>query len=123
MARLAWLVMPKIVNPHSVKVSIITVVYNNDKTISDAIESVINQSYQNIEYIVIDGASTDGTFEIIKNYSDKVTKIVSEPDKGIYDGLNKGILLATGDVLALLHSDDIYENKHVISNDLNPMRT
>ena len=101
------------------KVSIITVVYNNKKTISDAIESVIAQSYKDIEYIVIDGASTDGTFEIIQNYSDKITKIVSESDKGIYDGLNKGISLATGDVIAFLHSDDVYANETVISDIVN----
>jgi len=98
------------------KVSIITIVWNNKETIRDAIDSVLSQTYKNIEYIVIDGASTDGTFEIIQNYSDKITKVISEPDKGIYDGLNKGILLATGDVIAFLHSDDMYANETVISD-------
>ena len=101
------------------KVSIITIVWNNKETIRDAINTVLSQTYKNIEYIIIDGASTDGTFEIIQNYSDKVAKIVSESDKGIYDGLNKGISLATGDVIAFLHSDDVYANETVISNIVN----
>ena len=104
---------------NSIKVSIITVVWNNKETIRDAINSVLDQTYKNIEYIVIDGASTDGTFEIIQNYSDKVAKIVSESDNGIYDGLNKGISLATGDVIAFLHSDDVYANETVISDIVN----
>jgi len=80
------------------KVSIITVVYNNAITIKDAIESVLSQTYNNIEYIVVDGASTDGTIEIVKSYGDKITKFISEKDQGIYDAMNKGLRLATGDV-------------------------
>ncbi len=90
------------------KISIITAVYNNKNQIAEAIESVLNQSYPNIEYIVIDGASTDGTSEIIKSYGNKISKFISEPDEGIYDGLNKGIHQATGDVIGFLHSDDFY---------------
>ena len=98
----------------NIKVSIITVVYNNKETIKDAIESVLSQTYENIEYIVIDGASTDGTVEVIEKYADKIDTFVSEPDKGIYDGLNKGISLATGDVIGFLHSDDLFENEYVV---------
>jgi glycosyltransferase len=98
------------------KISIITSVYNNVATIEDAINSVLSQTYTNIEYIVVDGASSDGTTDIIKKYEDRISKFVSEKDKGIYDGLNKGIKLATGDVIAFLHSDDIYENKNVIAD-------
>jgi glycosyltransferase len=97
------------------KVSIITSVYNNKDTIEDAIKSVLNQNYKNIEYIVIDGGSTDGTTDIIKKYQDKISKFISEPDNGIYDGLNKGIKSATGDVIAFLHSDDVYADDEVIA--------
>lgn len=98
------------------KISIITSVYNNVATIEDAIKSVLSQTYPNIEYIVVDGASNDGTTDIIKKYEDRIAKFVSEKDKGIYDGLNKGISLATGDVIAFLHSDDIYANKNIIED-------
>ncbi len=98
---------------HILKISIITSVYNNKETIAEAIESVLSQTYGNIEYIVVDGASTDGTVEIIEQYADKITTFVSEPDKGIYDGLNKGVALATGDVVGFLHSDDLFEDEQV----------
>jgi glycosyltransferase len=97
------------------KVSIITSVYNNEKTIEDAIQSVLSQTYPNIEYIVVDGASKDNTVAVIKKYEDKITTFVSEKDKGIYDGLNKGVSLATGDIIAFLHSDDIYADENIIS--------
>lgn len=97
------------------KVSIITSVWNNEKTIEDAIKSVLSQNYPNIEYIVVDGASKDGTINIIKKYEDKISKFVSEKDKGIYDGLNKGLSLATGDIIGFLHSDDIYANENIIT--------
>ncbi len=97
------------------KISIITVVYNNKSTIKDAIESVLSQTYQNIEYIIVDGASTDGTVEIIQNYGDKITTFISEKDKGIYDAMNKGLKLATGDIVGILNSDDFYIDNHVIS--------
>ncbi|MFC2152107.1 glycosyltransferase family 2 protein [Bacteroidota bacterium] len=96
------------------KVSIITVVFNNVLTIKTAIESVLNQTYKNIEYIIIDGASADGTLEQIKLYRDKVDKIVSEPDKGIYNAMNKGIRLATGDIIGILNADDFFSNNQVI---------
>lgn len=96
------------------KISIITVVWNNATTIKDAIGSALSQKYENIEYIVVDGGSTDGTVDIVKSYGDKINKFVSEKDKGIYDGLNKGISLAIGDVVAFLHSDDLYENNTVV---------
>lgn len=98
------------------KISIITSVYNNKETIEDAIKSVLEQSYNNIEYIIVDGASSDGTVEIINKYKDKISIFISEQDKGIYDGLNKGIKLATGDVIAFLHSDDIYAHKEVVAD-------
>lgn len=96
------------------KISIITVVWNNKDTINDAINSAINQTYKDIEYIIIDGASSDGTVEIIKGYADKITKFVSEKDKGIYDAMNKGVDLATGDIIAFLHSDDIYSSSNIV---------
>lgn len=97
------------------KVSIITVVYNNRFTISDAIESVLSQDYAETEYIIIDGLSTDGTQEIIQSYGDRITHFVSEKDNGIYDAMNKGIKLASGDVVGILNSDDFYINNDVIS--------
>ena len=96
------------------KISIITSVYNNKSTIGDAIESVLSQTYDDIEYIVVDGGSSDGTVDVIKSYGSKITTFVSEADKGIYDGLNKGIALATGDVVAFLHSDDLYAHDDVV---------
>jgi glycosyltransferase len=99
----------------SMKISIITSVYNNRETIRDAIESVLSQTYDNIEYIIVDGGSNDGTFEIVQSYGDRITKFVSERDRGIYDGLNKGVSLATGDVIAFLHSDDLYASDDIIA--------
>lgn len=98
------------------KVSIITVCYNSERTIEDTLQSVINQSYPDIEYIVIDGVSTDSTLSIINKYKDKITTIVSEKDNGIYDAINKGIRLATGDIIANLNSDDFYIDNNVIAD-------
>ncbi|WP_315337163.1 glycosyltransferase family 2 protein [Pseudomonas grimontii] len=98
------------------KISIITVSYNSATTIRDTIESVIGQSFNNVEYIVVDGASKDSTMAIVNEYSDKISKIVSEPDKGIYDAMNKGIALATGDVIGILNSDDFYESDDVLES-------
>lgn len=96
-------------------VSIITVCFNNRKFIPVAIESVLNQTYSDIEYIVIDGGSTDGTVDIIKSYGNRITKFISEPDRGIYDAMNKGLKLASGSIVGLLNSDDLYIDNHVIS--------
>lgn len=90
------------------KISIITVSFNSAATIRDTIESVISQSYPDIEYIIVDGASTDDTMKIAEEYDDKIAALVSEPDKGIYDAMNKGIGLASGDVIGILNSDDVY---------------
>jgi glycosyltransferase involved in cell wall biosynthesis len=105
-----------------VKVSIITVVYNNAECIRSAIESVLNQDYGNIEYVVIDGGSTDGTIDIINEYQDEISLFISEPDKGIYDALNKGVINASGDVIATLHSDDQFYDSHVVSDIMKQMR-
>ncbi len=96
------------------KITIITSAYNSEKTIEETIRSVLTQTYNEIEYIVIDAASSDNTLEIINHYKNQIDIIVSEPDQGIYDGLNKGIVLAKGDVIGFLHSDDLYENDEVI---------
>ncbi len=95
-------------------VSIITTVFNNKETIEDTIKSVLSQRYPNIEYIVIDGGSTDGTVDIISKYKDRISKFVSEKDRGIYDGLNKGIKMAGGEIIGILHSDDVYADNKVI---------
>jgi glycosyltransferase involved in cell wall biosynthesis len=97
------------------KVSIITVCFNSAKTIRDTIESVLSQDYPDIEYIVIDGGSSDETIPIVNEYSDRISVIVSEVDRGIYDAMNKGINLATGDIVGLLNSDDVYINGYVVS--------
>lgn len=96
------------------KVTIITVVFNNEKFIEDCINSVLNQNYKDIEYIVIDGKSTDGTMSIIDKYRNKINTIISEKDKGMYDALNKGLKLASGDIIGLLHSDDTFYGNDVI---------
>ena len=88
-------------------ISIITVCYNSEKTIKKTIESIINQTYQNIEYIIIEGKSTDRTLEVINEYKDKISKITSEKDGGIYDAFNKGLKLYTGDVIGFVNSDDV----------------
>lgn len=99
----------------TMKISIITVVFNNRNTVKSAIESVLAQLYPNIEYIIIDGASTDGTLDVIKEYGSAIHQVVSEQDAGIYDAMNKGIKLCTGDVIGILNSDDVYENNQVVS--------
>jgi glycosyltransferase involved in cell wall biosynthesis len=98
------------------KVSIITVCYNSSETIEATIRSVINQDYPNIEYIIVDGKSTDNTLQVIDPYLDKIPKLISEKDNGIYFAINKGIVLATGDVIGILHADDFYVNDHIISD-------
>lgn len=97
------------------KVSLITVCYNSQSTIRNTIESVLNQDYENIEYIIIDGGSRDNTISIIKEYSNRINKIISEKDYGIYDAFNKGILTCTGDIVGIINSDDIYYTDTIIS--------
>jgi glycosyltransferase len=101
------------------KVSIITIAYNSAETIEDTIKSIIAQDYSNIEYIIIDGGSTDKTLSIVDKYKDSITTIISEPDKGIYDAMNKGVQNATGDIVGILNSDDLYANKSVVTRIVN----
>jgi len=98
------------------KVSIITITYNSAATVEDTLRSVVNQDYPNIEYLIIDGKSKDNTLQIVDKYKDKITKVVSEKDKGLYDALNKGIALASGEIVGMLHSDDLYASNQVISD-------
>ena len=102
-------------------ISIITVVYNNVETLELTIQSVINQPYKNLEYIIIDGGSNDGTVDIIKKYEQRINYWVSEPDNGIYDAMNKGITASKGDVIGLLNSGDTYEGNafQLMANNFN----
>jgi glycosyltransferase involved in cell wall biosynthesis len=102
-------------------ITVVTVVRNGEKTLEETILSVINQTYTNVEYIIVDGASTDGTLDIIRKYDDRIDYWMSEPDNGIYYAMNKGIALSTGDYIALLNSDDWYETNvcQVVVNEIN----
>ena len=100
----------------SLKISVITVCYNSENTILKTIKSENNQKYKNIEHIIIDGKSTDKTFEIAKNNKIKNGKIISEKDTGIYNALNKGLKFATGDVISYLNADDFYPNECILEN-------
>jgi len=97
------------------KISVITVVFNAEQTIGDALKSVAAQSHPDVEHIVIDGASTDNTLAVIKQHAGNIAQFVSEPDTGIYDAMNKGIKLATGDVIGLLNADDVYQDDSVLT--------
>jgi glycosyltransferase involved in cell wall biosynthesis len=97
------------------KISIITVVYNGEKYLEETIKSVINQTYDNIEYIIIDGGSSDGTLEIIKKYEDRIDYWVSEQDKGIYDAMNKGIKAFSGDYINFLNAGDSFVSNEVLA--------
>jgi len=97
-----------------VKISIITVCFNSSKTIEKTFQSIKNQSYQNIEHIVVDGGSSDDTLKIIKNYNSCISNYISESDKGLYDAMNKGIAMATGDIIGILNSDDIFVDNYVL---------
>lgn len=90
------------------KFSVITVTYNAAKVVEDTIQSVISQTYRHVEYIIVDGASTDGTMAIVDRYRDRISRVISEPDKGLYDAMNKGISLATGDYLCFLNAGDSF---------------
>lgn len=98
----------------NLKISIITISYNNEKDIRKTIESVVNQTYKNIEYIVVDGKSSDNTLGIVNEYKDKIARIISEKDKNLYDAINKGIKMATGDIVGLIHAGDRLFDKNVI---------
>lgn len=98
------------------KISIITVCYNSVETIRDTIESVLSQQYPDIEYIIVDGASKDGTLELISEYGGRISKVISESDKGIYDAMNKGVQAATGAFVGILNSDDVFAGSDVIQN-------
>ena len=89
------------------KISIITITYNSEKTLEETIKSIKAQNYDNLEYIIVDGGSTDSTLDIVKKYSDVVSKYISEPDEGISDAFNKGILMAQGDIIGIINSDDM----------------
>ena len=97
------------------KISLITVTYNSARYLQNAIHSVCTQDYNNIEYIIVDGGSTDGTLSIIEQNSGCITKWISEKDNGMYDAINKGMKMATGDVIGILNSDDMLAGKSVIS--------
>lgn len=101
------------------KLSLITVTYNSSKTLLDTFQSVLTQTYSEIEYIIVDGASKDNTVSIIKEYEPKFNgrmKWISEPDKGLYDAMNKGVRLATGDVVGILNSDDLFMDNNVLAD-------
>ena len=98
------------------KISLITPSYNSARTIARTIESVIAQNYPDLEYIIIDGVSSDNTKDIISSYKDKINiKFISEPDKGIFDAMNKGIKMSTGEVVGILNSDDFFDNENVLA--------
>lgn len=107
---------------NSLKISIITVSYNSSKTIKDTLDSVLSQDYDNYEYLIIDGKSKDNTIEIVKEYEKRFKgklKYISEKDKGLYDAMNKGIRMASGDIIGIINSDDILANDHVFSDVVN----
>lgn len=101
------------------KISIITVTYNSAKTLEHTIQSVIDQTYKEIEYIIIDGASSDETLNIISKYNTHINLFISEPDKGIYDAMNKGIKIATGEIVGILNSDDLFYDKRTLEKVIN----
>jgi len=104
-------------------ISIITVSYNSINTINKTINSVFAQCYPKIEYIIVDGLSSDGTIELINSYSNRISRFVSEPDNGMYDAINKGIRLSTGDIVGILNSDDYFYNERVVENIIEAFNT
>jgi glycosyltransferase involved in cell wall biosynthesis len=104
------------------KVSIVTITYNSSKTIVDTIKSVISQTYKDVEFIIIDGASTDDTLTKINLYSSSINVLISEPDKGIYDAMNKGLSKASGEIVAILNSDDVYSHSFVLEKIVNEFK-
>lgn len=105
-----------------IKLSLITVTYNSAETLEDTLQSVFSQTYSNIEYIVVDGGSKDGTLAIIEKYRSKIHKYISEKDNGLYDALNKGITMAEGDIIGILHSDDFYIHERVLEKVVTKMQ-
>jgi glycosyltransferase involved in cell wall biosynthesis len=97
------------------KISIITVVFNGEKTIARAVESIYTQRGVEVEHIVIDGASSDGTLAVLRRFQKNIAVLISEPDQGIYDAMNKGIKLATGEIIGILNADDCYANQYVLN--------
>lgn len=104
------------------KISIVTIAYNSARTIEATLQSVIQQDYPDLEYIVIDGGSSDGTQAIVEKYIHRIAHFSSEPDKGIYDAMNKGVRAATGDVIGVLNSDDFYADASVIHDVVNTLK-
>ncbi len=102
-----------------IKVSIVTVTYNCENIVEDTILSIINQDYNNVEWIVVDGQSTDSTLQIFDKYKSNISKIISEPDKGIYDAMNKGIDLVTGDYVHFMNAGDVFVNNQILSTIFN----
>lgn len=98
------------------KVSIITITYNSASTVQDTIESVLSQKDVDLEYIIVDGNSTDNTLQIVQSFGDRIHKVICEPDKGIYDAMNKGVNIATGEVIGILNSDDFYADENVLKD-------
>ncbi|RFZ82223.1 glycosyltransferase [Mucilaginibacter terrenus] len=105
-----------ILTVHQIKITVVTVCFNAEDTVERTIKSVLVQRYQNIEYIIIDGASTDDTMAIVNRYSEHISIVVSEPDGGIYDAMNKGIALATGDFIGMLNADDVFADENVLAD-------
>ena len=105
------------------KISLITITYNSAATLEDTIRSVVTQDYPSVEYIIKDGGSKDETLSIVSKFPEKISKVISEPDKGLYDALNKGLSVANGDIIGFLHSDDLYVHNSVLSKVAETFRT
>jgi len=101
--------------PNGMSVSVVTVCFNAADTIEHTIRSVLAQQYEHVEHVIVDGGSTDGTLDIVKTFNGRIKKFISEPDRGIYDAMNKGVHLAQGDLIAFLNADDVYASPTVIS--------
>ena len=106
--------------PLLMRISVITVCYNAASTLEDAVQSVLSQTTDprepfDLEYIVVDGGSTDGTLDLLEPYRNRIAKLISEPDQGLYDAMNKGIRAATGDVVAILNADDVYASLDILA--------